>query len=239
MKNSNASNSQRRKFIRQTMGIVLSVSALPSFGRQAFLTNVTNPPVNDKKPALPPELVFEFVKEAHFNLPRVKEMLGKEPMLVNACWDWGGGDFETALGGASHLGNPDIANYLLEQGARKDIFCSAMLGDRGLVKSFIKSNPGIADVDGPHHFTLLYHVAISGDTKMAALIKEHVSNAADFNQALHAAARGGHYSMAEWLLKHGSDNPNTTDYAGNTPLQTAEKKGFNEMVEVLKKYGGK
>ena len=224
MKNSIASSSQRRKFIRQTMAIVLSATALPSFARQVLLIPGTNLSVNDKKPPLPADLVFEFVREAHFNLQRVKEMLDKEPMLVNACWDWGGGDFETALGGASHLGNRDVANYLLDHGARKDIFCAAMLGERDLVKSFIRINPGIADVDGPHHFTLLYHVAISGDTKMAAIIKPHVINAADFNQALHAAARGGHVSMTEWLLKHGSDNPNTTDFAGNTPLQTAEKK---------------
>ena len=239
MKNSIASAGQRRKFIKESIAIVLSASALSSFARPSLLTHVVNPPVSDKKPPLPPDLVLEFVREAHFNLPRVKEMLGKEPMLVNACWDWGGGDFETALGGASHMGNPDIANYLLEQGARKDIFCAAMLGDRNLVKSFIKSNPEIANVDGPHHFSLLYHVAVSGDTKMAGIMKSHVNNAADFNQALHAAARGGHDSMAEWLLTHGCDDPNTTDFAGNTPMQTAEKKGFREIAELLKKHGGK
>jgi len=86
---------------------------------------------------------------------------------------------------------------------------------------------------------MLYHVAVSGDTKMAGIIKSHVNNAADFNQALHAAARGGHDSMAEWLLTHGCDDPNTTDFAGNTPLQTAEKKGFREIAELLKKNGGK
>src|SRR4051794_21877207 len=110
---------QRRKFIKESMAIVLSTSALISFGRPSFFPG---PVVNDKKPPLPAELVSEFVREAHFNLARVKEMLGNEPMLVNACWDWGGGDFETPLGGASHMGNADIANSLLEQGARKDIF---------------------------------------------------------------------------------------------------------------------
>jgi len=85
---------------------------------------------------------------------------------------------------------------------------------------------------------MLYHVAVSGDTKMAGIIKSHVNNAADFNQALHAAATGGHDSMAEWLLTHGCDDPNTTDFAGNTPLQTAKKKGFREIAELLKKHGG-
>jgi ankyrin repeat protein len=166
-------------------------------------------------------------------------MVEKEPMVVNACWDWGGGDFETALGGASHVGNREIANYLMDHGARKDIYCSAMLGDRDLVHAFIKTIPGIANVDGPHTFSLLYHVAISGDTKMAAMVKPHVIDLADYNQALHAAVRNGHASMTEWMLKNGVNDPNTKDFVGNTPLQNAEKKNYKEIADLLKKYDAK
>lgn len=55
----------------------------------------------ETKPALEATLVQEFVGNAHGNFARVKEMLEQEPALVNATWDWGGGDFETALGAAS------------------------------------------------------------------------------------------------------------------------------------------
>ena len=58
----------------------------------------------DTKPALEAKLVQEFVGVAHTDLKRVKELLSQEPTLVNATWDWGGGDFETALGGAAHMG---------------------------------------------------------------------------------------------------------------------------------------
>ena len=54
----------------------------------------------ETKPALDLQLVQEFVGNAHGNFARVKEMLEAEPALVNATWDWGGGDFETALGAA-------------------------------------------------------------------------------------------------------------------------------------------
>ena len=64
----------------------------------------------ETKPALDLQLVQEFVGNAHGNFARVKEMLEAEPALVNATWDWGGGDFETALGAASHMGNKPIAN---------------------------------------------------------------------------------------------------------------------------------
>ena len=52
----------------------------------------------DTKPALESSLVEEFVRVAHSDLQRTRELLEQEPGLVNASWDWGGGDFETALG---------------------------------------------------------------------------------------------------------------------------------------------
>jgi len=57
----------------------------------------------EKKPALEATLVQEFVISAHGDLDRTREFLAQEPALVNATWDWGGGDFETALGGAAHM----------------------------------------------------------------------------------------------------------------------------------------
>ncbi len=33
-----------------------------------------------------------------------------QPALLNAAWDWGGGDFETALAGAAHRGTGKSPN---------------------------------------------------------------------------------------------------------------------------------
>ena len=237
MKNAIAGG-QRRKFLKQSMTLVFAATAVPSFAGKWIDGNKVSKGY-EKKPPLPAEMVSEFVRVAHFDLAKVKEMVEKEPMVVNACWDWGGGDFETGLGGASHVGNRDIVSYLLDHGARKDIYCSAMLGDRDLVHAFIKTIPGIANVDGPHTFSLLYHVAISGDTKMAAMVKPHINDQSDFNQALHAAVRNGQASMTEWMLKNGCNDPNTKDFLGNTPLQNAEKKNYKEIAELLRKYDAK
>ena len=228
----------RRKFLKQSMSLVLAATAVPSFAG-TWIGEKREYPEFEKKPPLPPDMVAEFVREAHFDLAKVKEMVEKEPMVINACWDWGGGDFETALGGASHVGNKDIASYLMDHGARKDIYCSAMLGERDLVHAFIKTIPGIANVDGPHKFSLLYHVAISGDTKMAAMVKPHITDQEDYNQALHAAVRNGKISMTEWMLKNGVNDPNTKDFVGNTPLQNAEKKNYKDIAELLKKHDAK
>ena len=72
--------------------------------------------------------VKRFVIAGHVNLSAVKAMLAEEPNLINGAIDWGNGDFETALGGASHMGRRDIAEYLLEHNARMDIFAATMLG---------------------------------------------------------------------------------------------------------------
>src|ERR1700754_4905119 len=60
------------------------------------------------------DLVRQFVIAGHNDLEKVKLLLQQQPGLLNACWDWGGGDFETALEGAGHMGRKDIAEYLLE-----------------------------------------------------------------------------------------------------------------------------
>jgi len=71
-----------------------------------------------KPAALETTLVQDFVRSAHADLDHVKELLAQEPALINSTWDWGGGDWETGLGGAAHMGRRDIALYLLENGAR-------------------------------------------------------------------------------------------------------------------------
>src|SRR6185436_1406745 len=76
------------------------------------------------------DLVASFVGLAHKdqNLDRVAEMVARDPKLVYAAWDWGGGDWETGLGGASHVGSRKMARFLLEKGARIDAYCAAMMG---------------------------------------------------------------------------------------------------------------
>ena len=117
----------------------------------------------DTKPALASDIVEEFVRVAHSDLERTRELLEQEPGLVNSSWDWGGGDFETALGSASHMGRPDIANYLLEKGARLDLFAAAMLGKFEIVKSALDSYPNVIHVPGPHGISLLEHAKFGGE----------------------------------------------------------------------------
>ena len=117
----------------------------------------------EKKPAIESGLVQEFIGSAHGDLDRVKKLLTQEPALINACWDWGGGDFETGLGAAAHMGRTDIANYLLENGARLDLFAAAMLGKLDIVKVVLNTYPEAIKTHGPHGISLLAHAQAGGE----------------------------------------------------------------------------
>lgn len=117
----------------------------------------------EKKPALEASLVQDFVGNAHGNLERVKELVAQEPALINSVWDWGGGDFETGLGAAAHMGRRDIASFLLENGARLDLFAAAMLGNLEIVKATLEAYPDALNVLGPHGIPLIAHAQAGGN----------------------------------------------------------------------------
>ena len=106
--------------------------------------------------------VKRFVIAGHGNLAAVKAMLAEEPNLINGAIDWGNGDFETALGGASHMGRRDIAEFLLEHNARMDIFAATMLGKLDIVKAAVAAYPNIVHVPGPHGIPLIVHAEKGG-----------------------------------------------------------------------------
>jgi hypothetical protein len=123
-----------------------------------------------KPAALETTLIQEFVAQSHGNLERVRELLAQEPALINASWDWGGGDWETGLGAAAHMGRKDIANYLLENGARLDLFAAAMLGKLDIVKAALEVYPAAINTPGPHGIPLIAHAKAGGPEAQAVVV---------------------------------------------------------------------
>ena len=124
----------------------------------------------ERPEAIAGETVQEFVIAGHVDLDKVKEMLAETPGLLNATWDWGAGDFETALGGAGHMGRADIAEYLIGEGARADVFVHAMLGDLAVVKAMLTRFPNLKDAKGPHGIPLKRH-AEKGEERAKAVLQ--------------------------------------------------------------------
>jgi hypothetical protein len=120
-----------------------------------------------------------MVMVSHFNLKRVKELVGARPSLAKAAWDWGFGDWETALGAASHMGKRPIAEYLLANGAQPSIFSATMLGHLNVVKSFVTTSPGVQRIAGPHSISLLAHAKAGGEQARAVYDYLHTLGDAD------------------------------------------------------------
>lgn len=119
--------------------------------------------VPDAFPSQTPEIVQEMVGVSHGRIARVRELVERQPSLAKAAWDWGFGDWETALGAASHVGNREIAELLLAHGARPDLFTAAMLGWLPVVKQWVAASPGIERLKGPHSIPLLAHAEAGGE----------------------------------------------------------------------------
>lgn len=155
----------RRALISATPAVLASgiLAGTPSAVAQA------GQPADADKPAPWPgfprqdaKLVAEVVGKSHVNEARVKELVNSHPALVNAWWDWGFGDWESPLGAAAHVGQRGIAEFLLDRGARIDIFAAATLGHTAVVKAFVTAQPGVQRTLGPHGITLLAHAKAGG-----------------------------------------------------------------------------
>ena len=125
--------------------------------------------MSDPAPVLDQDKVKAFVASSHGDIDAVRALLAEEPRLVNAAWDWGGGDWETGLGGAAHMGRRQIALFLLEHGARLDLFAAAMLGYFGIVSAVLAEFPAMRDATGPHGIALVEHARAGGDDARAVL----------------------------------------------------------------------
>jgi len=116
-----------------------------------------------RREPLDSELVRSFIIAAHGDFEKVKLLVAQEPALIHAVINWGGDDWESGLGAAAHTGNRKIAEWLIECGARMDIFTAAMLGELKIVQSIIESFPNSIHLKGAHGIPLLRHAEMGGD----------------------------------------------------------------------------
>ena len=145
----------QRKFFLQSLSLGAAGLMIPGLSKAQTQQQQPEP--------LPIAQVKDFVIAGHGNFDKVKQMLAEMPALLYATFDWGKGDFETALEGAGHVGNKEIANFLIAQGARTNVFVMTMLGKTTVVKPFLEAFPSYLTAKGPHGFTLLHHAQKGGE----------------------------------------------------------------------------
>ncbi len=218
----------RRSFLLRTA--VVSAGAALAAPRPSI--------AGDEPRPIAPELVSQFVGKSHTDLEAVRGLLQREPALANAAWDWGNGDWETGLGAASHVGQPDIAKLILDRGARIDVFAATMLGLAGIVKVLLDEIPTIHRVPGPHGIPLLSHAIVGREdtTEVVELLIDRGSdvNAKSFRGVtpLMAAASIGRVEVIDLLLARGAD-PQLVDSESRTALDWATSRSHEAAVERL------
>ncbi len=158
----------RRRFVRTLPLAGLAGAAWPA---RAWSLTQAPPPPEDWFPKQDPALAQEVVGVSHRDLARVRELVERQPALARAGIDWGFGDWETALGAASHTGRREIAELLLANGAQPTMFSAAMLGQLDVVKAFVAASPGIQRTLGPHGITLLAHARTGGAAAVVAYLE--------------------------------------------------------------------
>jgi len=144
---------RRRNFIKYSSLSLTGVLAIPNFtySQSDIIANQVKL-----------SIIKEFVIAGHNNLDKVKELITETPNLIYSRYDWGNGDFEEAIEGAGHVGNKEISNYLIEKGARVNLFVLTMLGKTEIVKSTLEEFPSLLFSKGPHGFSLLHHATVGG-----------------------------------------------------------------------------
>ncbi len=152
---------QRRRFIKSSAFGLMGIAAFSNSSATGGVGNIepgNNPePLFYRYPGINDSMASGIVGASHGNFDKVKELVNARPELAGASWDWGFGDWETALGAASHVGRRDIAEFLMSHGARPDIFTYTMMGMLKSVQEIIETVPGIQSHPGPHGITLLQH----------------------------------------------------------------------------------
>jgi hypothetical protein len=156
----------RKKFLFSTTAGLSGLFLLrqPALGQTGPAPRQTEPAPRQTEPEpYKLDLVKEFVIAGHGNLVKTQSMLQDHPNLIFSKFDWGNGDFEAAIEGAGHVGNKEIAEFLIDAGSRVTLYVLTMLGRTDLVKPVLEAYPKLIFAYGPHGFTLLHHAKVGGE----------------------------------------------------------------------------
>jgi ankyrin repeat protein len=202
------------------------------------------PFVRREDPEQPSYRVNAFVGAGHGNRPKVDEMLTAHPTLLSLPSTL----TELAVEGAAHVGNRDLALYLVEKGSPLSLSTACMLGRTDRVAFLLEEEPKRIHERAAHDFPLIWYPVLGGDGKdqlesMRRLLKAGVGVNDNLNgrTALHWAAFFGGVEMARLLLDSGADvnAAQKTDTGTVTPLAVARQRTQKEVAELLEKRGGK
>ena len=219
-------------------------------GRRAFAAMIpatailqAQTPAPETAAQLSADLVKDWIVKAHQRkIDVMKSLLEREPALLQSSWDWGAGDFESAIQAAAHTGSREMALFLIDRGTRFDLFAAAMLGQLTAFKAAVETHPATLEVRGAHGIPLLSH-AILGEGSARGVLDYLVARGVDVNARskngstpLMAAVQTGQSEVVHLLLSKGAD-AKAKAANGGTALSISLKRGDTSISQALKDAG--
>lgn len=182
-------------------------------------------------------------------LDHVKHCLKENPDLLNAQNAQGMTPMQcAALIYGRHEEGEEVMRYLIDQGAKIDIFTASHFGMVDQVTALLETNPDLASAKDAEGFQALHWCARPlGDVDdCLAITKLLLEKGADVNHPggcewtpLHCVAEWWEFvAQAQLLLDHGA-NINVKDQEGNTPLDLAIDRKRKDLIIFLCKNGAK
>jgi uncharacterized protein len=168
------------------------------------------------------------------DLASVRAMLAGDPSLLDQRNESG----QPAFLLASYYQQADIADYLLAQKPRLDIYLATVAGRVDEVLAALDNDPSLLESHSPDGWTPLHLAAFFGrhDVAEALIARGATVDARSTNHMrntpLHAAAAGRKFPLAHLLLENGA-NVNATQSGGWTALHGAALSGDRPLVELL------
>jgi ankyrin repeat protein len=210
--------------------------------KRRYIQDAQGKPVTrDDTNGIPWTQVNEFVRLAHFDFEKVKQLCQDTPALLNtrASWD------ELAVEAGAHVGRVPIASWLADRGAAISTCTAVLLGMSEKVKEAIAADPLCLHERGAHDIAILSYTAWGNPQTAIAeqLLKAGANvNARSLNlTTLHLAASKGYTDLAALLLEHGADINATYQAKGVaiTPLAAAIKAKQEKMEQFLRERGAR
>jgi ankyrin repeat protein len=167
---------------------------------------------------------------------------------VNAGLSEGGAPLAQAAHAGPMKTQPaeDVANLLIENGAKVDIFLAAMLGHVDSLKRILDAEPGKLEAENKNGERPLHHAAHNLRLEAARLLLDRGAAVEDGERAklspfiwatIHAWDKGG-LEMLELLLRHGAEL-NRPDREGMTALDYAIEYSFPAVQAFLQARNAK
>ena len=148
----------------------------------------------------------------------------------------------SALNMSAIMGKENIINLFKQYGAKTDFFTEIAIGDINSVKKYIEDGFDVNRVNNHGHQVLMI-AAHQGHIDIVKLLIKHGANVnakhkISGNTALIGAVFQGQKEMIKYLIEAGAnlDEKNNQD---QTALQMAISQDHHEIVEIIKKAGGK